>query len=78
MISSAAISQAVNLCSISNIRFSEIGPRCFSYLETAGLLGYLNSPQEVDELFLDLLKSELEDDADDLAFDRNQSVWANA
>ena len=77
IISSAAISEAVNLCALSNVRFSAVGERCFTQLETSGLLGQLNSPDEADDLFLSLVVAELEDDADD-SFERNQQAWALA
>ena len=77
MISSAAISEAVNLCTLNNVRFSDIGERCFSQLETSGLLNLINT-DEADELFLNLVSAELEDDADEPLFHRNQEVWALA
>jgi hypothetical protein len=77
LISSAAISQAVNLCALNNQRFSQIGVRCFSQLETSGLLNQLNSPEDADDLFLSLIQTELEEDIDD-SFERNQQAWAMA
>jgi hypothetical protein len=77
MISSYDISQAVNLCTLNNVRFSDIGERCFSQLETSGLLGEMNSSDEADDLFLSLVISELQDDADD-SFEHSQQVWALA
>lgn len=76
-VSSAAISQAVNLCALNNVRFSEIGVRCFSQLETSGLLNQLNSSENADDLFLSLIQTELENENDD-AFLRHQEVWALA
>jgi len=77
MISSYAISQAVNLCTLNNVRFSDIGEGCFSQLETSGLLDQLHGSEDVDELFLSLIQIELEDDIDD-GFERNQNAWAIA
>ena len=77
IISSAAISEAVNLCTLNNVRFSSVGERCFSLLETSGLLDQIQS-EEADELFLSLIQSELEDEDTDESFDRNQAVWALA
>lgn len=77
MISSAAISAAANLCAINNQRFSAIGERCFSQLETSGLLNQIDA-DEADELFLSLVSAELEEGADDQRFQRNQKVWALA
>ena len=77
LISSAAISQAVNLCTLNNVRFSEIGERCFSQLETSGLLNQLNSSEDADDLFLTLIQNELEDENDDAVL-RHQEVWAMA
>jgi len=77
MISSYAISKAVNLCTLNNVRFSDIGERCFSQLETAGLLDQLHGSEDVDEFFLSLIQIELEDDIDD-GFERNQNAWAIA
>lgn len=77
MISSAAISEAVNLCAINNQRFSAVGERCFSQLETSGLLSQL-ATDEADELFLSLVAAELEEDADEQIYHRNHEVWALA
>jgi hypothetical protein len=77
MISIYAISQAVNLCTLNNVRFSDIGEGCFSQLETSGLLDQLHGSEDVDELFLSLIQIELEDDIDD-GFERNQNAWAIA
>ena len=77
MISSYAISQAVNLCAFNNVRFSTIGERCFSQLETSGLLNQPNSSEDVDELFLSLVSEELEVDADNNS-DFNNQAWALA
>ena len=77
IISSTAISEAVNLCALNNQRFSAIGRRCFTYLETSGLLGHVYSADEADALFLSLVAAELEDDNDE-GFERNQQTWALA
>ena len=77
MISSSAISQAVNLCTINNQRFSAVGERCFSQLETSGLLSQIETEQ-ADELFLSLVTAELEDDSDEQLFQRHPQVWALA
>jgi hypothetical protein len=77
IISSAAISEAVNLCTLNNARFSDIGERCFAQLETSGLLGEMNSSDEADDLFLSLIQTELEDD-NDAGFLRHQEVWTLA
>ena len=77
MISSYAISEAINLCSLNNVRFSTVAGRCFIQLDTSGLLDQLQSSDEADDLFLSLIQSELEDDNDD-DLQRHQEVWAMA
>ena len=77
MISSNALTQAANLCAINNQRFSAIGPRCFSYVDTVALLDQIESTEATGDLFLSLLQSELED-ASDSQWERNQQVWAAA
>lgn len=77
IISSAALSEAVNLCAINNKRFSAIGVRAFNYLETAGVLNQIEV-SEADDLFLSLVLSEIEEDDDDTAFEKNSKVWAQA
>ena len=77
MISSYAISQAVNLCTLNNVRFSDIGERCFSQLETSGLLDQLHSSEDADKLFISTIQTELEGNIDD-GFERNLQAWALA
>jgi len=76
MVSRAALSEALNLCVINNRHFSQIGERCFSYLETVDLLGALNGSEEIDDLFLCLVHAEIEED--DTVFELNEKVWAAA
>jgi len=78
MISNAALSQAIILCDKNHKNFSSIGPRCASYLSTIeSLTGSFHIDRDADDIFLSLVRAELEGDLDE-SFVRHRTTWASA
>ncbi|MFM9153813.1 MAG: hypothetical protein ACKOPC_09500 [Methylocystis sp.] len=78
VISHAALSQAVILCDKNHQNFASVGPRCLSYLTTIErLAGSFYVDKDADNIFLSLVRAELEGDPDE-AFVRDRTTWASA
>ena len=79
MISKAAMRQAESLCRQERQIFASIKNKCMSYVRVnESILGPLATQMDADELFLMLVRSELDHPVDEDRAQHSQKAWISA